>query len=94
MAMRDKEAKREKRLVDYVCLVGIDQHVWNDLEGDNEDDNDDLDEDVFERTQQPQLLRRFPAQDHPDCKFNEKKRDTHLFIHFMYLEIFFSPSSE
>ena len=74
MAMRDKEAKREKRLVDYVCLVGIDQHVWNDLEGDNEDDNDDLDEDVFERTQQPQLLRRFPAQDHPDCKFNEKKR--------------------
>ena len=59
MAMRDNEAKRQKRLVEYVCLVGVDQLVL--------DEDEEADEDCFERTQHPQLLRRFPAQDHPDC---------------------------
>lgn len=59
MAMRGNEARRQKRLVEYVCLVGVDQLV---LEEDGE-----ADEDCPERTQHPQLLRRFPAQDHPDC---------------------------
>ena len=77
MAMRDKEAKRQKRLVDYVCLVGIDQHVWND-EDDNDDD--DVDEDFAERTKLPQLLRRFPAQDHPDCKLECCKKSRDLLI--------------
>ena len=61
MAMRDNEAKRGKRLVEYVCLVGVDQLVL--------DEDEEADEDCFERTQHPQLLRRFPAQDHPDCNF-------------------------
>ena len=59
MAMRDNEARRQKRLVEYVCLVGVDQLVL--------DEDVEADEDCFERTQHPQLLRRFPAQDHPDC---------------------------
>ena len=59
MAMRDNEARRQKRLVDYVCLVGIDHLACNE---------DDVEDDCNERAQQPQLLRRFPAQNHPDCK--------------------------
>ena len=82
MAMRDKEAKRQKRLVDYVCLVGIDQHVWND-----EEDNDDDDEDFAGRTRLPQLLRRFPAQDHPDCKSVKILLQKRKYVGIFYLGI-------